>query len=205
MKLKIKKLTALLLAAVMLLGLAACGNSGTDSADKAALSTSKTDKSAETPAPEFGYKAEFKNLDLKDSYDNGSYTIGMSDDGVYCQRQEKIGENIPDGVTPEYEGQYDVTELRLYKIGFDGTRTELENYVPLASDIENDGKRDYTATNSIHAAAVGEDGRLVIAENVYTSYSEAPEEIKADNKEYFDYTKDSTKYYIRVLDSSGAS
>lgn len=204
MKLKIKKLTALLLAAVMLLGLAACGNSGADSADKAALSTSKTDKSAETPAPEFGYKAEFKNLDLKDSYDNGSYTIGMSDDGVYCQRQEKIGENIPDGVTPEYEGQYDVTELRLYKIGFDGARTELENYVPLASDIENDGKRDYTATNSIHAAAVGEDGRLVIAENVYTSYSEAPEEIKADNKEYFDYTKDSTKYYIRVLDSTGA-
>lgn len=199
MRFVIKKFTALLLAAVMILGLAACGNSGADSAGKTTANSSKADKAAETPAPEFGYRTEYKDLELGDAN-----VVCMADDSLYCQRFEKIGENIPDGVTPEFEGQYDILELRLDKVGFDGDTTELSDFVPLASDIENDGKRDYVVTNSIHAAAVGEDGNLIVIENVYTSYSEAPEEIKADNKEYFDYTKDSQKYYVRVLDATGA-
>lgn len=199
MRFIIKKLTALLLAAVMLLGLAACGKSDADSVGKTTASSSKADRAAETPAPEFGYKTEYKDLEL-----GNANVVCMADDSLYCQRYEKIGENIPDGVTPEFEGQYDILELRLDKVGFDGATTELADFVPLASDIENDGKRDYVVTNSIQAAAVSEDGNLIVIENVYTSYSEAPEEIKADNKEYFDYTKDSQKYYVRVLDCTGA-
>lgn len=204
MRFVIKKFTALLLAAVMILGLAACGNSGADSAGKTAANSSKADKAAETPAPEFGYKAEFKDFELGGSYDSGYSVICMSDGGVYCQRPEKVGENIPEGVTPEYEGQYDINELRLEKVGFDGEKTALAGYVPLASEIENDGKRDYVSANSIDDGAVNAEGNLVVVERVYTSYSEAPEEIKADSKEYFDYSKDSTKLYLRVLDSTGA-
>ena len=43
---------------------------------------------------------------------------------MYATSNEKIGENIPEGVTPEYEGQYDVYATFLYRIDNNG------NYEP---------------------------------------------------------------------------
>lgn len=193
-----KKIIALLLMLAMALSLAACGS--TDSGSTAAKDTSA--KAEATPAPEFAYKAEFKNLtsDMPD----GIAPLVMNDSGIYVATREKVGENIPDGAVPEYEGQYDIYEPRLIFISFDGTQTQLENYVPMKDESGNEGKRDYISSTMPEAAVLDKDGNIVLLERVYTAYSEAPDDIKADDPDYFNYAQSGSVNYIRTLDATGA-
>ena len=94
MKNRARRILTLLLVAVMALGLAACGKSGGDSG--------KPGKPAQEEHPEFTYVAEYKNL-MKDMDSNLS-PRAYTDDGFYSITWEKIGNNTPEGVTPEYEG-----------------------------------------------------------------------------------------------------
>lgn len=193
-----KKIIALLLMLAMALSLAACGS--TDSGSTAAKDTSA--KAEATPAPEFAYKAEFKNLtsDMPD----GIAPLVMNDSGIYVATREKVGENIPDGAVPEYEGQYDIYEPRLIFISFDGTQTQLENYVPMKDESGNEGKRDYISSTMPEVAVLDKDGNIVLLERVYTAYSEAPDDIKADDPDYFNYAQSGSVNYIRTLDATGA-
>ena len=81
---------------------------------------------AATRAPEFVYASEFNKLmeKSKDWMSVRSY----GDDGIYYSSWEKVGENIPEGVKPQYEGQYDVYQTYLYYMDKDGKVTKLENY-----------------------------------------------------------------------------
>ena len=200
MKLKMKNITALVLAAVIALGLTACGSNSGSSGTAPAESAKEPDAA---PTPEYTYKADFKSLDNDDGRAEFA-PLSMTSDGMYIAVQEKVGENIPDGVTPEYEGQYDITELRLCFMSMDGKITKLENYLPLKSDIDGTGKRDYVSNSYPQYTAIDSDGNLVVLEQVITSWSEAPEDIKSDDPDYFNYSCGGTDSYIRVLDSTGS-
>ena len=193
-----KRALALLLAAVSALSLTACGGNGDTAGTGAAADTPSG-----TPAPEYIYKAESTHI-YSGASDAGVSPLVTADNGVYCATMEKVGENVPEGVTPEYEGQYDINEARLCFMDFSGKLSKLENYVPLTTDIDGEGKRDFVTSSHPENAAIDNDGNLVVLEQVMTSYSEAPEDVKADDLEYFGYDNSSTQSFIRVLDQTGA-
>ena len=85
------RIVCLILAVVMCLSLAACGSSGQPG-------TANTKKDQE-PTPEYVYTAEYK--DLTQNRENSLNICAMTADGMYATSNEKIGENIPEGVTPE--------------------------------------------------------------------------------------------------------
>lgn len=91
------KITAMLLVLVMAVSLCACGSS---SADK---NGSKTG-TEETPA--YVYSADFQTI-LTGS-ERSFEPRGFTANGLYATSYEKVGEDIPEGATVEYEGQYDV-------------------------------------------------------------------------------------------------
>lgn len=193
MRKNIKRITAYISALAVAAGLAACGGSG---------EADGTDKAEAVQTPEYVYTSEFTSI-LKDDK-KGIEPLLMTDNGLYAAYAEKVGENIPEGVTPEYEGQYDINEIRLEYIGFDGSVTKLEEYAPLKPDLDGEGKRDYVSSSTPQGAANSSEGELLLLESVYTSYSEAPEEIKAENAEYFNYERTQTDYYLRTLNENGA-
>ena len=84
------RIVCLILAVVMCLSLAACGSSGQSG-------TANTKKDQE-PTPEYVYTAEYK--DLTQNRENYLNICAMTADGMYATSNEKIGENIPEGVTP---------------------------------------------------------------------------------------------------------
>lgn len=197
MKLKFKSLIALLLVLAMALSLCACGKGGEEAQDKPAQGGESS------PAPEFTYKAEYRELSGGSSSDMTPLLI--ADGGFYLRSSEKVGERpIPEGVTPEYEGQYDITEPRLVFGSFDGGVSPLEAYVPVEPEIDGEGKRDFNTSQNIQGLRLNESGNLVVLESTYCSWSEAAEDIKADNPEYFESLKTESAYYIRELDKTGA-
>lgn len=193
MKKKIARVIAVISALCTVLSFAACGNTSAGS------SSEQTETEA---VPEYAYSAEFTSL--LQSSSGGIAPLCLAESGLYAAYSEKVGENIPEGVTPEYEGQYDINEARLELIGFDGTVKKLEAYTPLSPETDGADKRDYVFSAGPECGAVNAEGQLVLLESAYTSYSEAPAGIKTDDAEYFNYERTQTDYYLRTLDETGA-
>lgn len=195
MKNRARRILALLLVAVMALGLAACGKSGDGEG-------AKPGKPEDTGShPDFAYVAEYQEL-LKDRENPLSPRV-YADDGFYSVSWEKIGDNTPEGVTPRYEGEYDVYGSFLYFVGFDGKVQKLENYKSLETADDGEGLRDFSTGSDISGMAVAEDGRIVIIETQYRNWSEAPEEVSRESDEYWQYYKYEQNYYIRWLEKDG--
>ena len=66
----------------------------------------------------------------------------MTADGMYATSNEKIGENIPEGVTPEYEGQYDVYATFLYRIDNNGNLTKLDKYESMPGETDDQNRKE---------------------------------------------------------------
>ncbi len=192
MKKKARSILALLLTAVMVLSLAACGKSG-DSEDKKDQEDENT--------PEFAYVAEYKTL----TKDQDSYLSPRvyTEDGFYSTSWEKIGDNTPEGVTPEYEGQYDVYGTFIYFVSFDGKVEKLANYQRLEAPENTEGLKDFSASSDVSGLNVADDGCLVVIENQYKSWSEAPEGMSSSDNEYWNYYKYEQSYFIRWLEPDG--
>lgn len=195
MKRKLRSVLALMLALVMALSLAACGK-GDDDNDKQPGNTP-----GNTNNPEFVYNAEFKEIST--NTDRGITVQVVTDSGLYVSYSEKVGENIPEGVTPEYEGQYDVYEQRIAFVGLDGNFKPLENYQPLKAAENPENKADFYSYPYIDTLQLRSDGKLVTFEERYTSYSDAPEGMSRESDEYWNYRQYSQEYFIRVLDADG--
>ena len=101
MKHKFRSCAALLMALCMIFSLAACGQSGSTGSD-----TKQTGTKNNEPAPEFTYTASFTKLRENSKDDSQPQTVTAG--GFYSVGNEKVGDNTPEGVTPDYEGQYDV-------------------------------------------------------------------------------------------------
>ena len=187
---KMKRILSLCLLAALCLSLCACGGSKGGRDPEA------------TPAPEYVYAASFTAIEgMEDEYLNPR---AFTDEGFYVTTWEKVGEEIPEGVTPEYEGQYDVYESRLYFVGFDGSRKALEAYRPLPALENENNYREFGSGSNLDTVFVSKDGKLMAIENVFMSWNEAPAGLTPDSNEYWNHYKSETYYYLRALDESGA-
>lgn len=188
---KIKRVLALLLAGAALFALAACGGA-TDTAE---------DKDAEGEAAEYVYTPSFTKLGIST---DDTAPLCVTDAGMYYAALEKVGDATPQGAVAEYEGQYDINEVRLYFADFSGEVRKLDDFAPIVGEVAGEGKRDFTQFAHPEAATVDSEGRLIILEQVVSSWSDAPDDITAESAEYFDYARSETEGYLRVLDSNGA-
>ncbi|MGI5976709.1 MAG: ABC transporter substrate-binding protein [Candidatus Limivicinus sp.] len=197
MKRSFKILTALLLVMSMALSFAACGS------EKPAAEGSGNSGSGDSAEhPEYVFHADFDEI-VKES-DVILYPRVYTDDGFYSTTYVKVGEDIPEGATPEYEGQYDVYETKLYYVGFDGKYGELSNFKQIAGVEETPDMKDYRSNNNVEGIAVGSDGNIVTIESVYSSWYDGPEGLDREkDPEYWDYQQFKNEYYIRSLDDSG--
>mgnify|MGYP002566098977 FL=1 len=196
MKSNVKKILSLLLVLSLVLALCACGKS-----EGAGDKGSDTSASPEA-TPEFAYVSDFKKLELTGK---SAAPAALTDEGFYYYYMEKVGERpVPQGQKPEYEGQFDILEPRIAFSDFEGKVTQLDAYVPTQADIDGDGLRDFQSSTSIYKLLLNGDGNLVVLENVYCSWSEAGEEVKADDPEYYNSISSDNSYYIQVLDKTGA-
>lgn len=196
MNFKIKQALSLLLALCLVLSLCACG--------KGEEKTQGTGggNAAPTQTPEFTYAAEYVSLDP--GSENPSPDL-LTDDGVYFDYMEKVADGVvPEGATVEYEGQYDVYEPRLSFCDLSGKATLLSAYAPVPSEVDGEGKRDFRVSQSIQCVRLNSEGNLVILENVYSSWSEAPDTVKVSDPDYYDYLGSDSALYLRVLDTTGA-
>lgn len=191
-----RSLMALLLVAALSLGLAACGSAPSGGG------SSPGGKPVETAAPEYVYAAEYKQImtDSKDYVSPRLYANG----GYYATTWEKVGENIPEGVTPQYEGQYDVYRTFLYFMTGDGKLTKLDKYVPLEPAENTDEHKDFSSGSSLSGMAIADDGSIVTVEYIYSSWYEGDEGVARYSDEYYNNQKYEQRYYLRWLDADGA-
>lgn len=192
MKNRARRILALLLAALMTLALAACGKSGTDG---------KPGKTDDGDHPDFVYTAEYK--DFLDETENSLSPRIFTDDGYYSISWEKIGENIPEGVTPRYEGEYDVYGSFLYFVSFDGKAEKLANYQSLEPETDDGSRKEFSSSSDINGMCLTDDGRIAIVENRYSSWSEAPDGVTRNSDDYWQYRKYEQSYFVRWLESDG--
>ena len=185
---KVRSLLALLLAAVLMLGLAACGKQG-----------GEEPKPEETETPEYVYTAAYKTIDGANSFMSPQV---FTEDGFYVTSHEKVGTAVPEGATIEYEGQYDVLEPRLYFVGKDGSAKKLADYEPIPAQENTEGYAGFYSGSGVTGMSLTGDGKLIVVENNYVSYFTGDEsQMEADDAwQLWEYTDD---YIIRVLDSKG--
>jgi len=191
---KMKNIVCLLLALAMALSLAACGSSGSSTAGTASPAPT------ESAAPEMVYVSEFKKL-LDDSTD--FVTIrSYSDDGIYYSSWEKVGEAIPEGVKPQYEGQYDVYETFLYYMDKDGKVTKLDNYKAVDAPQNDKGVKEYYSGSDMSGICFTPEG-FVTLEMAYASWNEGDGNYAMYSEEYFQNQRFTQDYYIRSFDRNG--
>ena len=190
---KMKNLVCILLALAMSLGLAACSSSA--SSGSAPTSTPEA-----TAAPEDVYASEYRTLAEKspDYMSIRSY----SDDGLYYSRWEKVGENIPEGVKPQYAGQYDVYQTFLYYMDKDGKVTKLDNYTPMEAPANDNGYREYFSGSDLSGIRFTPDG-FVTLETTYASWNDGDGSYALYSEEYFAHQKFTQQYYVRSFDKQG--
>ena len=194
-----KRLMCLLLAAVMLLALAGCGKGG-DSA--ASPDSAKPGKSAETPAPEFVYTANYKPL--REKSEQFINIVGYNEDGsLYYTTMEKIGEQEHGDEKPAYEGQFDIYGSFLYYRDPKGQVSKVEAYSSLPPEENVNNYKNYTSSSSTAGMRFTEDGGFVSLEAVFSSWQEGDGDFELYSEDYWNSQKYSQKYYIRWFDKDG--
>ena len=202
MKVHGKKLTALLLALCLILGLAACG--GGEDGDAERLSGTI-------------YVPEFIELDMELDYINSGccdgryiYLLGDISKPQLYNGQGELVRDLTEEEAEEFwnspsageDGSYVsyTSENKILRVSLDGTEVaELENFAPttFASPMEGDAYiRDLTT---------GADGTLWVTETVYTYTYEAPEGVELTMENMWEYqTGSENKEIRRQLDSTGS-
>ena len=175
-------------------------SSGYDTRYSAGATGVPSAKATATPAPEFVYASEFKDF-VKDSEDY--ITIrSYSDEGIYYSQWEKVGENIPEGVKPQYEGQYDVYETFLYYMDKDGKVTKLENYKTVDAPTNDGSYKEYFSGSDLSGIRFTPDG-FVTLETAYASWNDGDGNYALYSEEYFSHQKFSQQFYVRSFDKQG--
>lgn len=187
----LKKILCLVLVLAMCLGLAACGKS------EGGTSAPAKNEPAEA-TPEFVYSAEYKTL-VKDTKNYLSFR-GYSDDGFYVTSMEKTGEAIPEGVTPRYEGEYDVYSTFIYFVDRNGKMEKLEGYSSLPPKTGEEGQQNFSSSANISGICFTDEG-FVTVEQVYSSWNVGNAVLYSE--QYWENQKYEQEFYIRWFDKAG--
>lgn len=173
-------------------GSADVSGSGTAAGSVAAPGTEESD---------FVYSASFREIAIEeDSYPS---FLGYTADGVYLGVYELIEKGeIPEGVVPEYEGQFDTYGQRLYFLTLQGERKALD-YVPAGGEEDSEGRKDYSAGSSVLVIFPVGEGQLIALEDVYASWWDGPEGMDETDPDYWDYSHYEDSYRLLRLDGEG--
>jgi len=201
-----KTIIAVILTVVLCLGLlgsmAGCQKTKDPSNEPSTPPTSNGGSNdGTTPAPD-AYVYTSKYVPVAGSQ-SGFEPLACINDRILASSWEKIGENIPEGAVPEYEGQYDVYGMKLYMIGTDGSYEELKGFQPIQASGEN-------GSSYVQKALSGPNGKILVLESVYNSWYDGPEtdlEMYSDEwyeKGYSQYMQFEQKHYLRTLGSDGS-
>ncbi len=190
MKKKLRSLLCLTLVLVMVLGLAACGK--------------QNGKDNKEDHPDMVYVADSLTLNTPNLSD-GIRPAAYTSDGFYGLSYGKIGEReIPEGVVPEYEGQFDIYGYRLFFVGMDGSVKELKGYAPMEGKENPDGLTDFSSGANLNSLYVLDNGQLLAVENIYTNWFDgSPEELAHPTNDVWDRYRNINEYYLRTLDTDG--
>ena len=193
-----KKLLAFVLAAAMLFCLAACGRSGSEDSEDG--KSGGRSRGKETPAPEFVYKASYQKLDSVSEQASYFYPTLVTADAFYGFVNEKTGEReLMEGETLQWEGQLDIYENSLYRLGIDGSFTKMEGYAPMKLEAE-EGHQISGGTNSM---VLLPDGGFLAYEASYESWSDAGEDVQMYTDEWYMSMQSVERQYLRRLDENG--
>ena len=99
-----------------------------------------------------------------------------TDDSFHGLSYGKIADGeIPEGVVPEYEGQYDIYGYRIFQVGLDGSVSLLENYTPLPPQEDPGDKTAFYSGNSLMTLLDDGNGGLIAVESIYTGWFDGTE------------------------------
>ena len=209
---KTKSILALLLAAVLCLGLlAGCGEKTTDSGTPSGSGGGGSGDAASggsTPAAQeetYVYTSEY--IPIQGDLGGFPSTLLYADGRFLTSVYGVIGDNTPEGVTPEYEGQYSVYGNIYSWINMDGSVEKLENYAPIELEDMEEGRTAMTFSLGFDAAP---DGKIYSLEEVYVNWYDGPDddvEMYSDewySKGYYAYQHTEEHYFLRILGKDGA-
>ena len=186
-----KKFLAVILILAMLVPLAACGGSSTSSAQQTEA----------TPVPEFTYDSKFQTCEVETSSDFS--ILLFTDEGFYFSTTETVKGEIPEGVTPEYEGQFDTYINHLNFSTYSGEIRKIDGFSSIEPLELPEGQ--YTSLASygyIAGFAINNAGNFEIIENRYCNYTDAPE-LTWEDSDYYDHQFNTNEYWIRELNPDG--
>lgn len=185
-----KRTIALLLSFALCLGLlSGCGKTN--------------DKETEAPNAESEevYTSAFRTISLPE--ESWLQSWALDGDTLYLAVHEKLAEGeIPEGVTPEFEGQFDTFGTRLYRVGGDGALTELPFELP---DGEPDGGENAqeTVSHSLMKLYL-HGGELLALRQDWRSWFAGPAGMTAEDEEYWNYMRSESSYSLLRLNEQGA-
>ena len=187
-----KRYLCLALALVMALCVfTGCGDK-TDDANSA-----DPNNPSNTAAPTgFVYVPEY--VPVQGQFRNSLYDATYANGYLYSPVYEMLEDRTPEGVTPEYEGEYWVYGYVIYKIGMDGS-TEKLNYAPIELPEGAQG------SSNISGLQIAEDGSMTALERLYSYSVNIPEgvEVEEYSEEYWNYYESREDYYLRFLNADG--
>ena len=200
MKNPLIRILCLLLCLVMLISLAACGKESKEEPGTGTDAGTGTGTSSD--AANYAYKSEFLSIDSDARW--GLTPVIYTDDGFYATGNVVIGrQEIPEGSTEEYEGQYDIYGTMLYFIGMDGKAKPLANYVP-GKPIENtENYRDFSSYCNLGRPILNADGKLVALEQKGATWFDGPDDAYGKDEEKYQYYKSENSFDIVVLEKDG--
>lgn len=192
-----KRFLAIVLALAMIFALAACGQKQEES--EGGKESGRNKDSKNTPAPEFVYKANYQTLNGGNKSQQFYPTL-VTQDAFYCINNEVVGQReLEENETLEWEGQLDIYENRLYRLGVDGSMEKLEQYRP----IQFEPVEGHEIGGGINGMAILPGGGFLTWENQYDSWSEAGDDVEMYSDEWYNSWKYEERYFIRTLDENG--
>ncbi len=219
---KTKRILTLLLAAVLCLSLfgvmAGCSKKETpDPANSAqpggggssggrSGGSGRNSGGSGTPAPDtYVYTSKLVPLKGDMAKANGMNAVAYRDGRILASAYVKLRDEIPEGVTPEWEDQYAVYGTKLFWVDMEGNIQELTGYEPLPMDGEGPYMSGGTYMMSLR---ITPEGKLVSMEERYTSTYTGPDDVELYTdewyqKEYYQYMEYKDEYFVRFLGEDG--
>ena len=160
--------------------------------------TAAAENTTPIAAGQMGYQTQY--LEIVDDGITAALSNGTdAGDAVFFTSLGVIADETPEGITPEWEGQYLVYGPILLKAELDGS-TERIPYTPSGLEAEERGNGGVVFERICPAA----DGTLWLLERHYHSWTEIPEEASSDAVESGEYTRSEETYKLVQVAEDGS-